>query len=583
MNLGSSHEILKKQRDRRFITILVWIIVCLTLITSRLTWLQTKHQEVLMQQSQRNFLRTESVAPLRGNIFDTHGRVIVANQTIFDLHWMGTKQRTLTADDEQMLQQLETILGAPIDRDQVGRVERTGERMLLQASIPFEKISQISELFGAHPHLVLTHYAKRHYPYQEAASHVLGYLGRSEKYHAPYGVSGIEKMLHDVLQGSHGYTQHIINARGEKVSVHDMQPAQAGKDITLTIDIDAQRIAESAFTADQTGSFVVLDPADGAIKALVSYPNFDPNRFLYPISPNEWQEKFQANSPLLNRVTHGLYPPASIFKLITFTAGLEEGIITPETTFDCKGHVLYCGRKYYCQRHWGHGTLDAKNALAHSCNIPCFNIAKELTIDTLAYYAQKFGLGIETGCLLPEQRGLMPTSWWKKQVKHESWWGGETLSASIGQSYILATPLQLARAIGSIFAGYLVKPRLLTSELVEASPLTISNSTRHFLQTSMELGAAEGTSRRLGQLKEFKIHAKTGTAQTSGLRKQEDKSSRNQYEHGWIGLCFSYQNQPPLVLVAIIEHAGSSRSALELTQKFLRGYAQLQKQRTKPI
>jgi penicillin-binding protein 2 len=360
----------------------------------------------------------------------------------------------------------------------------------------------------------------------------------------------------------------------------DIEQAQSGKEVQLTIDLDLQTIAERAFSADQSGAIVILDPWDGAIKALVSYPNFDPNRFLKPLSTFEWQRDFQQqSSPLLNRATQGLYPAASLFKLVTFAAGLEEGIITTDTEFVCKGHFLFCGRRYYCLRSWGHGLLNAQDALAYSCNIPCYEIAEKMDIDMLAWYAYQMGLGNETGLFLPEKSGLIPTKAWKQAVKHESWWQGETLSASIGQSFIMVTPLQMACMLGCIFTGYRVRPRIVTDELIQKHPVFLSEETRRFLQESMALGVQKGTSRRLAVYEQFTMYAKTGTAQISNLRTQKEKCTRSQFEHGWIGVCFAYQNQKPYILVVLVEHAGTSRAATEVAQKILKYYEQIQKQK----
>jgi penicillin-binding protein 2 len=276
------------------------------------------------------------------------------------------------------------------------------------------------------------------------------------------------------------------------------------------------------------------------------------------------------NSPLLNRATFSTYPPASIFKLVTFAMGLEEHLITPGTEINCLGYLKFAERKYFCMRHWGHGKLPLLDALAYSCNIPCYLLAKKIKIDLLADYAKRFGLGIAPGSLFPEKTGLIPTASWKKEIKGESWWPGETLSACVGQSFLLTSPLQIARMIGSIFTGFLVRPRILLSEQIDKEALPLSSATRLFLQQAMRAVISEGTGKLLIKLKDFQLAAKTGTAQTSNLRLE--KFTREQLEHAWVAVHFKYKDQKPLVVVCIIEHAGSSRLALIAVEKFLLSY-----------
>jgi penicillin-binding protein 2 len=316
-----------------------------------------------------------------------------------------------------------------------------------------------------------------------------------------------------------------------------------------------------------------MEPETGAIRAMASFPAFDPNFFLNSITPEQWQEQMTTHNPLLNRICSAEYPPASVFKVVTFAAGLEEGIVDSQTNVSCKGYVHFHGRNYYCIKHSGHGRLSLKDAFAKSCNIQCFEIAKKIKIDTLADYACRFGLGQKTNFLLPEKSGLVPTSLWKKAIKQEPWWKGETLSASIGQSYLLATPLQIARLTSAIFTGYLVKPRILEIEPIEREKLLIAETTRAFLQNAMKEAVNSGTGWRLRYFKNVDLYVKTGTAQTCALNRE--KTSRRQLEHAWLIGHFSYKGSKPLSLVVLIENMGSSAPAIMATKKFIEGYQRL--------
>lgn len=527
---------------------------------------------------ERNSLRTEVIPPLRGNLYDCNRVLLAANRPVFDLCWQGNGSPVLTEKHLTLLNGLSTLLNINL-QDRMNTIkwaERYSRRILLKKDIGFEPLCQISEQCAGFEHLVIENRFERIYPYGSLASHVLGYLSRVEQ----IGKDGIEKFFQEHLRGQAGYAKTVCSATGARIRPAEHLDAQPGNDLVLTLDSTLQKLAEMLFEPYHSGAFILIDPENGAIKALVSHPNFDPNIFLSPISQDEWENKFSVNTPLLNRATCALYPPASTFKIVTMTAGFEESVFNQGSNIVCRGHTTFCGRKYHCQRKIGHGALTPREALAVSCNIPCFEIAKRLSIDTFALYAMRFGLGKKTNFLLPEGVGLIPTSMWKKVCKKESWWAGETLSASIGQSYLLATPLQLVRMIASVCTGCLVKPRILENEPIEKEPLCISPHTLAFLQDSMHLAVEQGTVRRLKGLHDFNIHAKTGTAQTCSLTME--KTDISHYENGWLTCYFRYKNERPWAMIVILEHVGSSVPAVEFTKEFLKAYQQIRIEQANP-
>ncbi len=562
-----------EKRRYRLLGIFAVFSVGLIVLLLRLLYVYHWYSSDCSTLSEKNYTKFAEIKPTRGSLVDVQGRPLATNEMLFDLYWRLPEGKQYQKQDyEKEIEKLVLIGVEHLSLAQLMKAAEQKQKILLQSNLSFECFLSLSEKIAGMDTIQIVPRTERIYPYRSMASHLLGYVQKKEEEFE--GVSGLERILQTELEGVPGQTKQHVNARGRVMREEQTEQARSGKEVRLTIDLDLQRIVEKVFTFDQTGAVVIVDPYDGAIKALVSYPNFDPNRFLHPLSSQEWEADFQQKSPLLNRATQGLYPPASLFKLVTFAAGLEEGLITTDTLFECKGHHLYCGRKYYCQRHWGHGILNAQDALAYSCNIPCYLIAEELDIDVLAWYAREMGLGSKTGLFLPERSGLIPTKAWKQSVKQESWWRGETLSASIGQSFIMVTPLQVACMLGAIFTGYRVRPRILVEESIEKYPTVLSDSTRFFLQESMALGVQKGTSRRLSFYNQFTIFAKTGTAQVSNLRTKKEKCMRSQFEHGWSALYFSYKNQEPYVLVVLVEHAGSARVAVEVAQKILRLYGE---------
>ena len=558
-------------RRYRIFMLVFMFLLGLTILGVRLCLLYGWYGSSLVEQSEKNYTKINEIKPIRGSLVDVQGRPLATNEILFDLYWSGSESIMYEQSDLKRDYEIIKKIGSEVSYEHFLQAYKKKKQILLISKLSLDSFLEIGEVIGESSCITVELKIKRIYPHQSTASHLLGYV--RQKQDVASGVAGLEKYLQEDLQGVSGEKKMSINARGVVMKEEQMHAPLSGKNIQLTIDLDLQEMAEKAFSVYQSGAIVIMDPENGAIKALVSYPNFDPNRFLQPLSTQEWQRDFQQQtSPLLNRATQGLYPAASLFKLVTFAAGLEEGIIAKDTIFECKGHFEFCGRKYYCQRSWGHGSLNTKDALAYSCNIPCYVIAEKMDIDILAWYAYEMGFGTETGLFLPEKSGLIPTKAWKQAVKHESWWQGETLSASIGQSFIMVTPLQVACMLGSIFTGYRVRPRVLTNEVVQKKPISLSEDTRLFLQESMALGVKKGTSRRLAMYDKFVIHAKTGTAQTSNLRTKKEKRKRSQIEHGWTAIHFKYKNDKPYILVVLVEHSETSRAATEIAQKILRQY-----------
>jgi len=312
-----------------------------------------------------------------------------------------------------------------------------------------------------------------------------------------------------------------------------------------------------------------MDPQNGATRVLLSRPSFNPEMFLGHMSNQTWQSLQQTHF-FINRACQACYPPASLFKLVTVAAALEQNIVSPHTVRVCPGYYLFHKRPYHCNLKTGHGLINIKQSLAQSCNIIFFEIGKKIAIDTLADYAHRFGLGIPTGIILPEKPGLIPSTRWKRTYKGERWRQGETLSVAIGQSFLLVTPLQIARMLASIAHGYLVRPRILIDEAVEKRPLHIQESTRHFLKKCMKAAIKYGTGKRVHDIPDLCIYGKTGTAQVTSLEKTN--TTQESRSHGWFGANFSYKDQPPLTLVIIVEHAGGSRKPTLIAKKFLSDY-----------
>jgi penicillin-binding protein 2 len=542
-------------------------------IICRLVYLQVFSCERFYQLSTNNFTRIKTVQSPRGNICDIKNNLLATNRPVKNIVWQGSGLRQLSSCQLETIYKIGQITNLEINElllKKIQNAERYEKELIICEDIDFSALSKIEEQFSSNQNIAIQNDFKRFYPQHKIACHVIGYLGTMNI--NKIGKMGIERLFEESLKGKEGLQKATINSLGKKINEEQIEESTAGATIVTTLDLDIQKICENSFAENYSGSMIIMDPKTGAIRALLSRPDFDPTIFLEPIPDHEWQNILQTK-PFINRALNACYPPASLFKLITVASGLELGFIHSESFFRCNGHIIFGERRYHCHNHQGHGRLTIKQAMAQSCNILFYKLAQLVSVDTLAEYARKFGLGSKTGIIFPENEGLVPSTEWKYRTKGERWWTGETLSTSIGQSYLLATPIQIARMICGLFEGYLTQPRILESEPIVKIPLNIRAETFEFLKDSMKKVVTTGTGIRVNNIKDLTIYAKTGTAQTCSLNKNDQTNS--DLEHAWLAGNFSYKNEAPLTIVILVEHAGSTRIALNIAKKFLNQYRQL--------
>lgn len=558
--------------DTRINALLLGTALLVLVIIGRLFMLQITLSSHYQARGEKNFLHTQTTAPKRGNILDCNGALLATNRPIAQLVWHGTGNRILTPLQKEMLCDIGQMLQDPTLSTQnslakVQTTERYYRQYTLAQDITPEQLSKVCEKYGAQKNISIQTSFERFYPLGPCASHLIGYLSRSA-YNPSNGQMGLEKMCDTILKGQQGTILETINSVGRKIEETSLKKAAAGANIVTTLDLSLQKIAETIFPEDRAGAVLIMDPANGNIKAMVSRPHFDPSLFLEPISHDTWQA-LQVKKPFINRALSA-YPLGSIFKLITISAAMEQGLLSEHQQWQCDGYVEFAGRKYWCSRRWGHGELSTAQAVAHSCNVLFFEIGKKIDIDLLNTYAKKFGLGEPTGIMFPEKIGIVPSREWKLYEKGEQWWPGETLSVTIGQSYLMATPIQICRMISSIFSGYLVKPRILESDPIETQALNLQPQTIDFLKESMRFVVTTGTGRRVNAVKDIEIYAKTSTAQIADFQKR--KLGEQFLEHAWFVAYFQYKNFDPLCFVIFVENAGTSLVATTIAKQFLLAY-----------
>lgn len=505
-----------QNRSFRLKLLTTLVVLAFGCITIYLFHLQIVNADLFYKQSQKNFLRSHEIAPPRGSIIDCRGVILASNAPIYSLSWQGTGNKTLTPHQKKLVALLKSVFSLTQQQtDLLMRHEKQKTRIKLFFDISFDQIASIIEQISHEKNIALEQGYKRSYPHAALASHIIGYIGLDTN--SP-GKMGLELLCNKELRGKSGKIITIINAVGRSLQAYAVKGSLAGTTLQTTLDSEVQQIAEQTFPQDYEGSCILMDET-GALEVVLSRPSFNPAIFLKPLETSQWK-LLQEKHRFMNRAFSGCYPPASLFKLVTLVAALETGIIEQKIGWHCIGHTSFRGRRYHCNKRDGHGILSTEEALAHSCNIPFFEIGKKINIDTLAFYAHELGLGTKMNILFPESSGLIPTSAWKRRVKKEPWFPGETLSAAIGQTAMLVTPLQIACMVSAFCSGYRCTPRILVDEPITTQKLSLKKKTLTFVQQCLSSVIKQGTGLHLKKLPHFTIKGKSGTAQVRALERK---------------------------------------------------------------
>jgi penicillin-binding protein 2 len=577
---------------RTFLAIIV-VIVLLGLLLARYFSLQITNYESYVVQSDRNRLQLQPLPPKRGLIYDRNGILLAENRPSFLLSIV--KERV--PDLEATLAELQALL--PIDASDLEKFRQRLQRRRPYEAVPlrFRLTEEERALLAVNryrlPGVVVDAQLLRYYPHGDLFSHAIGYVGRISEvelfeldevdYRGTFhiGKVGVEKFYEDQLHGDVGYQNVETNAHGRVLRVLERDDPVPGIDLTLHLDYHLQKAAFDAL-GDRRGAVVAIDPRTGGVLALVSTPGFDTNLFVNGISSADYGAlRDSPDVPLFNRAVQGQYPPGSTVKPMMGMAGLESGLVTPETTVPDPGWYSLPGdsRRY---RDWilrvrgtGHAPrVDLTMAIAESCDVYFYDLARRLTIDGMHDYLAPFGLGTRTGVDTTNERpGVLPSTTWKRDVRGQVWYPGETLSAGIGQGYVLATPLQLAVAT-SVLAGRGERhaPRLLKAmggEPVSAPALPpvqgeAANWDAVYHGMREVVHGARGTAKQLARGIRYEMAGKTGTAQVIGIAQgevyNEDEVAERHRHHG-LFIAFAPLEAPTIAVAIIVENGGGSAAA----------------------
>src|SRR5690554_5757595 len=464
--------------QRRATVMLVFVFLLLAGLVARMYQLQVVEHDIYTTLSDRNRVQVQSVPPPRGLVYDRNQVLLAENRPVFSVTLVPER----VGDVDATLQQLVSILDVS-DED----LERF-QRRLREPRRPFQEIplrydlneDEIARL-AVHRHelpgVEVEAELVRYYPHGELTAHALGFVGRINRDELQridpvnyagtnyIGKSGVERFYENVLHGRVGYQHVETNARGRILRVLERENPVPGEDLQLHLDLRLQRKAHELLEG-RRGAIIAIEPATGGILALASVPGFDANKFVTGISVKDYRDLSESiDKPLFNRALRGQYPPGSTIKPMMAVAALDSGVTTRERTIWDPGYfqLKESGRRYRDWKRTGHGWVDLMDSVAESCDVYFYQIGVEMGVDVMYDYLSRFGFGEDaTLDVAGALSGLLPSRDWKRAVRSEPWYPGDSVNMSIGQGFFLATPLQLATATALIAnRGEWVEPRLL--------------------------------------------------------------------------------------------------------------------------
>lgn len=537
-----------------------------SVIGFRLVNLQVFSGEQYLERAEGNRLRINLLAAPRGQIRDRNGQILASSRLSYQiaLHpvQLNKEQRVEVAD------RLATILGLPAEELRA-KLQRKGPSALpipMLQDVDESVIARVAEHQRELPGVSIDPVVVRHYPRGAFAAHAIGYTGEvterelskmeDEGYRAGdiIGKMGIEKVFDSHLRGVPGRQQVEVDARGRPMRKLAEVPPVPGKDITLTIDVKLQAAAEQAL-GDRKGSVVVLEPFSGEVLALASNPDFDPNVFATRLTPKAWREINSPSRPLLNRAIQSVYPPGSIYKIVTHAAAMEGGYANWNSRYVSTGQ-FYVGSKLF--RDWkpgGWGRVEFKEGLVKSIDTIYYELGLKMGPDRMKRYSHMFGLGEKTGIILPSEReGLIPDGAWKKKALKEKWYPGDSVNMSIGQGYIQTSPIQAAVEIATVAnSGKVMRPILVRSpeglDPVEVrKTVELKPETWRMLHTALAETVSRGTA-AAARIPGYPAAGKTGSAE----------AIKGKPTHAWF-VAYAPTDKPTIAVAVMLEMAGGGGS-----------------------
>jgi penicillin-binding protein 2 len=583
--------------QRRLPLLAVFIIAFTVVLFIRLWYLQAVRGDFYYEQAESNRIRPVKIRPPRGVIYDRMGRPIVENALTFDISLVPED----APDLERTIRNMSSIVKideASIRKalDEAASVRTKYDPVKIREEATWDEVALVEahqeDLAGT----IIEPEHRRHYPYEGLASHQLGYIGKVSQTQRKQeqtdigmlaGQGGLEKIYDKLLRGTPGRRMIQVNAAGRKVKDLGIEEPRPGTDMYLTIDLDAQKAAEEGL-GNRAGAVVAMDPNSGEILALASHPNFDPNMFPRGISPQDWVRLMDDSShPMYNRAIQSVYPPGSTFKIVVALAGLEYGVINPDEEITCHGSLKSGNHSFRCWKKDGHGRISLHRAIVESCDVYFYTMGERIGWDRVAAYARKLGYGTLTGIPMPDEKpGLIPTEEWKKKRTGDIWRGGDTFINSIGQGFVLVSPIQACQLMSVVAnGGYFYRPLLLKRSRNRETGEVRTYSTDLYGKIAIDPKALEEVRQALaGVIAEpggtghaartplATVAGKTGTAQVIAQKVAGRRLSVNTADHAWF-VAYAPVENPKIAVAVVVEHGGHGGSvAAPIAKKVIEEY-----------
>lgn len=596
----------KKLFQRGMIIVCCLLLVFLLVIIMRLIDLQLINHKEYITASNSNILSLSPIAPKRGLIFDRNGKLLAGGKTVYTLTLIPDHTKNIQ-DTIKNVKKYITLNNHDLQLFYLGlHNHRRSDPVVLKYNVTEQEADAIYAHRIDFPSLQIALGLKRIYPYNNATAHVVGYVGRitaddtsilnNENYAASnfIGRTGIEKYYENELHGETGAMRSEVDAAGQVIKQDVVQPAIAGKNITLSIDIRLQQ-AIIKIMGKRAGSVVVVDPNNGEVLAMVSTPSFDPNHFVSGLTQDDYN-KLNANPhfPLVNRAIHGDFSPGSTIKPFYSFYSLYKGWLHKDDTVKDPGWFQLPGTKhvFHDDRPGDYGWINVTTAIILSSDTFFYNLANDLGIRHLDEALNYFGYGKQTGIQLPDEgKGLVPTPTWKTAVIGAKWYAGDSINAGIGQGYVLMTPLQLAMGIAMIAERGLrhqatiikLNDQQLKAIVEQNKSYSIDKQAQSAWDTVINAMQGvilnpHGTGWRFGRNPPYSVAAKTGTVQLHGhctaASEENDASLPESLRCNQMFIAFAPVNKPKIAISVVIEHGGS---ASEVAREVMDTYFSLQK------
>ncbi|GBD41018.1 Peptidoglycan D,D-transpeptidase MrdA [bacterium HR39] len=529
------------------------------------------------------------MAPPRGRIYDRRGRPLAVNVPTYRVYLV----REQAPDPRRTLERLARLITLPEHR--VAEVERQARARRPFVPVPvrddlsWEELARVAVHLPELPGIVLDSGLLRDYPHGPVLAHILGYVGAptvEDLQRDPdpllqlpdvrIGRAGIEATYDRRLRGRAGRLEVEVNAVGREIRELGGEEGRPGEDLELSVDLELQRYCFDRIAGERSAAAVVLDVVSGAVLAAASVPAFDPRLFTLGLDAETWRRLARDPlHPLVDKCIRGQYPPGSTFKMITALAGLAAGAIGAHTEFFCPGHLELGNNRFHCWKSGGHGRIGLVQAIAQSCDVYFYEVARRVGIDAIAAMARRFGLGEPLGVDLPGERpGLVPTREWKQRRFGRPWQKGETVIAGIGQGFVLATPLQLAVMTARLCnGGRAVRPWFVRDRHPEAADpggsawpsLDIPRSHLEVVLRGMEevVNGPQGTARSARLPGPVRLAGKTGTSQVRRITRKERLAGLTTEDLPWeerdhaLFVCYAPADAPRYAVAVVVEHGGS--------------------------